>query len=341
MSENLFDRMRAGLLNQRQNLEDWMKRTPDHTKKLRLGSQKEELIEKHLKTLDTAIAKTHDHTLGLCDVCHEYIEATRLEMDYTACVCLEHMSGEQKSRLEEELELSQKVQKALLPHKIPDIPGLQLAVYSQPAQIIGGDYFDFFEMKDQKFGFALGDVMGKGMPASLLMANLQASLRILVQEHVAPERVLDRLNCLFIHNIRLTKFVTLFVAQYDTQNRTLTYSNAGHNPPLWLREEPEGISVNWLKPTGAAVGLIENAAFRSETIQLEPRDLLVFYTDGVTETQSPKEEEFGEEHLTEIIRSNRSCTPAALIKTIRESLRTFAGKDNLADDTTIMAARIG
>lgn len=340
MSANLLDRMRTGLLTQRKNLEDWLNKAPETTKKVRLGPQNEALLEKHLKTIDTAIEKTQDQTLGLCDVCHDYLEPERLEMDYTACVCLEHMTGEQKSRLEEELELSQKVQKALLPHKIPNIPGLQLAVYSQPAQIVGGDYFDFFEHHGDTFGFAIGDVMGKGMPASLLMANLQASLRILVQEHEKPERVMDRLNCLFVHNIRLTKFVTLFIAQYDTRHRMLTYSNAGHNPPLWMRRDPKGGSVTWLRPTGAAVGLIEDAKFRSETIQMQSGDLLVFYTDGVTETQNSIQEEFGDERLLEITQANRDRSPAEIVKVIRESIRTFAGNDNRADDTTIMAAKI-
>lgn len=340
MNTSLFDRMREGLLTQRRNLEDWLAKTPSRTLQLRLGPQQEEAIKEHIHTLDSAIAKTEDKTIGLCDVCHDYIEATRLEMDYTACVCLEHMTGEQKARLEDELELSQKVQKALLPNKIPKVPGLQLAVYTQPAQIVGGDYFDFIEFGDNRFGFAVGDVMGKGMPASLLMSNLQASLRILVYEHDRVERVMDRLNGLLIHNIRLTKFVTLFLGQYDTQHRTLTFSNAGHNPPLLLRREPENESVTWLNPTGAAVGLIEHSEFRSSMIQLQAGDLMVFYTDGVTETRNINNEEFGEDRLLKVVKEHRNSSTTELVKQIRERLKAFGGDRRPDDDTTIMVMRV-
>lgn len=337
MSTNLFDRMREGLQVQKKNLEDWLSNTPVPTKQLRLGPQTETKVTEHLHTLEAAISKTEDKTLGLCDVCHDYIEATRLEMDYTACVCLEHMTGEQKSRLEEELELSQKVQKALLPHKIPDVKGLQLAVFSQPAQIVGGDYFDFFEHKDGRFGFAVGDVMGKGMPASLLMANLQASLRILVNDHETPDQVMDRLNCLLVHNIRLTKFVTLFLAKFNKSNRTLTYTNAGHNPPLLLRNDHEAL---WLRPTGAAVGLIENSEFQSATVQLRPGDLLVFYTDGVTETHNAEEDEFGDERLLQIAKDHINAAPQELVKVLRDRLREFGGTKRPEDDTTLMVIRV-
>ena len=337
MSANLFDRMRESLVTQRKNLEDWLLKTPPEIKQLRLGSENESRIGEHLHTLDSAISKTEDKTLGLCDVCHDYIEATRLEMDYTACVCLEHMTGEQKSRLEEELELSQKVQKALLPHKIPDVKGLLLSVFSQPAQIVGGDYFDFFEHENERFGFAIGDVMGKGMPASLLRANLQASLRILVSEHTSPDKVMDRLNGLLVHNIRLTKFVTLFLAQYDRSRRSLTFCNAGHNPPLLLRNEND--DAIWLKPTGAAVGLIENSKFDSATVRLHPGDLLVFYTDGVTETHNIEDEEFGDEGLLRIVRENHLAAPAELVRLIREELKLFGGDKRPEDDTTLMVMR--
>lgn len=338
MSNDLFGRMREGLETQRKNLEEWIQTTPPEIKQLRLGSLEESKIGERLHTLDAAIAKTEDKTLGLCDVCHDYIEPTRLEMDYTACVCLEHMTGEQKTRLEEELELSQKVQKALLPHKIPDVKGLELAVFSQPAQIVGGDYFDFFEQADGRFGFAIGDVMGKGMPASLLMANLQASLRILVNDYKAPDEVMDRLNGLLVHNIRLTKFVTLFLAQYDKARRTLTYTNAGHNPPLLIRNGSDGTA--WLSPTGAAVGLIERSEFKSANLQLNPGDLMVFYTDGVTETHNAEEDEFGDDRLLQTVKENHRAVPAEMVRILRNRLKTFGGHKRPEDDTTIMVMKI-
>src|SRR5262249_34364665 len=153
-------------------------------------------------------------------------------VDYTASVCIDHYTDDQRRKLENELQLSQKVQKALLPQQVPDLPGLELAAYSQPARIVGGDYFDFFKFKNGSPGFVIAAVMGKGVAASLLMASLQASLRILVTEEDSPAEVARRLNQLFCHNINLAKFVTLFLARYEPESRTLYYCNAGHNPPL-------------------------------------------------------------------------------------------------------------
>lgn len=339
MSSNLFDRVREGLVAQRRNLEEWLQQTRPETKKVRLGASGEESVTEHLQTLDAAIGKAEDRTLGLCEVCHDYIESTRLEMDYTACVCLEHMTGEQKARLEQELELSQKVQQALLPQHIPQVPGLHISVYTQPAQIVGGDYFDFFELSSSRFGFAVGDVMGKGMPASLLMANMQASLRILVKDLDTPDVVFDRLNRLFVHNIRLTKFVTLFLAHFDRADRMLTYSNAGHNPPLWWRAGPADGAVAWLHPTGPAIGLVEQPEFRFERIQLNSGDVVVFYTDGVTETHNEAEEQFGEERLAGLVRKNAGKSPAELVRVIKDAVKSFAGTTIPSDDTTILVAK--
>src|SRR6185503_8199767 len=132
-----------------------------------------------------------------CVVCNDYVETSRLEVDYTAHVCIDHYTDDQRRRLEKELELSQKVQKALLPQEIPDMPGLELAAFSQPARIVGGDYFDFFTFSDGSSGFVIADVMGKGIAASLLMASFQASLRILISQENSPTEVVKRLNELF------------------------------------------------------------------------------------------------------------------------------------------------
>lgn len=339
-STNFIDRLRGNLLEQRRNLVEWLTTTATKTKQTRLGPYDEAALKNHLQTLDTALQKTDDKTLGLCTVCHDYVEATRLEMDYTACVCLEHMTGDQKARLEAELELSQKVQKALLPQAIPPIAGLDLAVYSQPAQIVGGDYFDFFEFRNGHFGFTVGDVMGKGMPASLLMANLQASLRILVKDHDTPHETLDRLNAIFCHNVRLTKFVTLFLGKYDATNRVLSYSNAGHNPPALWREGPDGGSLSWLSPNGAAVGLVEQSVFQTDTVRLQLGDVLIFYTDGFSEALNGREEEFGEERIAAAARDNRMAPAADIVRHIKEAVRTHTQDAPLADDRTLLVFKV-
>jgi len=335
-----FQRIRAGLLERRRNLTDWLSDTPASKKKIRLGAADERAVQTNLQVLDTAIKKTEDETLGYCDVCDEFVEAGRLEMDYTCCVCLDHLSGEERDRLEDDLQLSAKVQQALLPQQVPEIPGLELAAFSRPAEFVGGDYFDFFRFRDQSHGLVIGDVMGHGIAASLLMASLQASLRTLAPDHDSPAEIIRRLNSIFHHNIHLTKFVTLFIARYDPQTRSLTYSNAGHNPPLLFRSQSNGTwPLSWLAPTGAAIGLVEDTQFGEETVTLAPGDTLLLYTDGVTEAKNAQKEEFGQERLVELVRQGSNRSARELVREVRNRLEEFTDGQPLADDTTIVAGK--
>ncbi len=337
MDTKILQRFRENLFQQRQNLIDWLRNTPAEKRQVRLGPAGEQEAKAHLAVLENALAKADEKTLGLCEVCHGYVETDRLEMDFTACVCIDHYSAEQKRRLESELELSHKLQKALLPQRLPNVPGLQIAAFSQPAEIVGGDYFDFFRFHDNTHGLAIADVMGKGVPASMLMASLQASLRILVPENDSPATVAQRLNGLFCHNIHLLKFISLFIGSYDPVTRALKYCNAGHNPPLLVRSNGE---THWLQPTGAAIGLTESFNFRAETLILSPGDILVLYTDGVTEAMNSVREEFGEPRLAELVRQKAGLGSQDLIKALRLSLREFIGGRNFADDTTIVMSKV-
>jgi sigma-B regulation protein RsbU (phosphoserine phosphatase) len=262
-------------------------------------------------------------------------------MDYTACVCFEHLSTEEKRLLEDDLEFSQKVQQSLLPRRIPDLPGLELAAFSQPARIVGGDYFDFFEYPDGSHGLAIADVVDKGVPASLLMASLQASLRILVPDSDSPAAVAERLNRMLSHNVQLTQFVTLFLARFDPRTRRLQYCNAGQNPPLLFHTDESGVaSLTWLQPTGAAIGLIEQSQFKAETITLSPGDILLLYTDGLTDMRNPAGVEFRAEGLAKFIRQNSNLAAAELMQELRRSLQAFSAGRAIDDDTTVVVCRI-
>lgn len=341
MSNSVFDRVRTSLVTQRQNLAAWLDHAPPEQKQLRLGPAAEGAVQIHLQVLDTALGKAADHTLGLCDVCHDYVEPSRLEMDYTACVCIEHLAAEDRRRLESDLELSQKVQQALLPQQVPNIPGMELAAFSQPARIVGGDYFDFLHFQDNTHCLVIADVVDKGMAASLLMASLQASLRILVADSKSPAMVAQRLNSLFIHNIHLTQFVTLFLARYDDITRTLHYCNAGHNQPLLYRPLANGTyQADWLQPTGAAIGLVEDFVFGEEAITLQPGDTLLLYTDGVTEARNLQGAEFRPQGLIDFMRHHAQLPATDLVRELRRTLQEFAGGQPLADDTTIVAGKL-
>lgn len=340
MDDKIFGRFRESLVEQRQNVKQWLEKAPPEEKQVRLGPLDETAVHEHLEVLNTAVVKAEDQTLGICTVCDDYVETSRLEVDYTASICIDHYTEEQRRKLERELELSQKVQKALLPQRLPDIPGLELAAYSQPARIVGGDYFDFFNFRNGSPGFVIADVMGKGVAASLLMASLQASLRILVTEEESPAEVAKRLNQIFVHNINLTKFVTIFLARYEQDSKTLHYCNAGHNPPLLFRTKSSSEPIQWLDSTSAAIGLVEDFKFESAQIKLFPDDLLLLYTDGVTEAFSPEEEEFGTDRLAEIVLQNPSVSAVEIVAALRRMLQQFTNGKGLDDDTTILAARV-
>jgi sigma-B regulation protein RsbU (phosphoserine phosphatase) len=332
-----MQRLKESLTQQKDNLTSWLTGTQPEKREIRLGPAGDQGLQAHIHTLDTALQKAEENTLGLCEVCHEYVDTSRLEMDYTASVCLEHLTGEERTLLENELELSAKVQKALLPHSLPDIRGLDVAAFSQPAHIVGGDYFDFLRFKDGSHALVIADVMGKGMPASMLMASLQASLRIIAPESTTPADVVARLNTIFCHNIRLTKFVTLFLARYDEQTRMLTYCNAGHNPPLLYRSSG---AIETLRPTGAAIGLAEQARFAQQATQMRPGDRIMMYTDGVVESVNATKEEFGQGRIESVLKGANAGTSQQLIAALKAELQRFSGVTTPADDTTIIAVRV-
>jgi phosphoserine phosphatase RsbU/P len=340
METSVFERFRIGLKEKRQVLADFLQETPSPKKQVHLGTAAEDGVQEQLQVIETALQKTEDRTLGVCEVCHDYVESGLLEMDYTACVCLDHFSEEEKRQLESELELSQVVYKAMLPQQLPMIPGADLAVFSQPAQILGGDYFDFFQFRDGTHGFAIADIAGHGVSASLLLASMQTALRTWIPESDSPGEVIKRLNHFFLHNIHFTTFVTLFLGRFDPATRTLAYSNAGHNPPLLLRRsQPDG-EPTWLQPTGPAVGLVEEFQITEQAISLSPGDNLLVYTDGVTEATNEHLEEFGMDSLRAYTLEAVNLPARDMIQSLRRGLNTFTNAHPLADDTTMLAFKV-
>jgi sigma-B regulation protein RsbU (phosphoserine phosphatase) len=341
MAAPILERIRTGLLEKRAGLAEWLLTTPSRRKAILLGPSAEQAVHAHLNTIDSCIAKAEARTLGRCEVCHEYVETDLLEVDYTACVCLTCFSEEELRHLENELELAQMVQRALLPQEVPSIPGLEIAAFSRPAQIIGGDYFDFIDASDGIHCLAIADVAGHGVSASLHMASIQTMLRAIVSLNHSPADVMQQMHRLFIHNARFTTFVTCFVGAFDSTKKALTYCNAGHNPPIVLQSRTSGKgSMVWLEPTGAALGLVEEAVFQQKTLDLHEDDLLVMYTDGVTEAVDTDYEEFGSERLAATIERFRQSTPKEVVRGIRESVERFVGGKPLADDTTVVVCRV-
>jgi len=337
MSKNEISRIEKSLVEKRQNLYHWLESTPAEEKQICL-CEDDDCVMPHLQVIEDSLAEASEGTLGICKVCHELVDERRLEVDYTACICLDHMSEEERRRLESELELSQVIQRALLPQQVPSIPGVELAAFSRPAEILGGDYFDFLRFADGAYGIAIADVVGHGVSASILMSSLQTALGTLVPQSNTPAAVLERINHFYIHNINLTTFITAFLAHYDPNSRTFAYSNAGQTPPLvFCRETQQGL---WLKPTSAAIGLVENYDPKLASITFSRGDIFLLYTDGVTEAMNPDGEQFGTERLAALIRENSEASAQDLVHAIRTALNDFSDGKSLKDDTTIVIGKV-
>jgi len=330
--------IRDSLLEKRQQVDEWMEAPPEK-RQVQLGPATEEAVQSHLDVIETAVEKADDGTLGICIVCHTPVEAELMEMDYTSNVCLGDMSPEQARSLEMELQLAQTVQRSLLPQEGPDTPLLETAAFTRPAQIVGGDYFDFFRFQDGAHGLAIGDVAGHGVSASLHMASVQALLRTLIPTSQAPSQVVEHVNRLLIHNVRFATFVSLFLGAFDPESYTLAYCNAGHNPPLVYRGGNGGDAI-WLSPTGAAIGLVEDVPFRAETVQLQRGDVLLLYTDGVPEAINGQGEQFGYERLAQTLRGWGGASAREVIQGIRQELDSFIQGGPLTDDVTLVVAKI-
>jgi sigma-B regulation protein RsbU (phosphoserine phosphatase) len=247
----------------------------------------------------------------------------------------------EQRQLETELELSQEVQRALLPQVPPDIPGLELAAFSRSAQIVGGDTFDFLQYRDGAHAIAIADVAGHGVSAGLLVAGVQAALRTLVPDSLAPDEVMTRVNRLFNHNIHFTTFVTLFLTRLEAGGRTLFYSNAGHNPPLLYCSKRDGASsITWLGPTGAAIGLVEEFRPGLGSLELTPGDVLLLYTDGITEALNGEGQPFGEDGLAMFVQDSFRLPAQQLTQRLWRVLQEFTGGGPLADDATAVAMKV-
>ncbi len=337
MMEIDYERIQASLDEKRQKLTELLETAPEAEKDMCLCDEEGE-VQAHLHVIDASLEKIGDRTLGICTICHGYIEPNLLEMDYTASICLDHYSPDDMRRLEAELELSQIVQRALLPQQLPSINGMDLAAFSRPSDIIGGDYFDFFRFKDGTLGIVIADVSGHGVSAGMLMSSLQTALRTMAPDTDSPAEILERINRFYIHNINFTTFVTVFLARLDPSTRTLDYVNAGHNPPDLFRKQDGEIA--WLMPTAAAVGLMEDYHPETKSLVLGEGDVLLLYTDGLTEASNSLGEQFGDERLDELVKQNAHLPVADIIQAVRQSVDTFSENRRLEDDITIIALKV-
>ena len=243
----------------------------------------------------------------------------------------------EKQKLEDELLIAREIQKGLLPSVLPDIPGVRMSAANISSKQVGGDYYDVLGLPDGRFIIAIGDVSGKGSPAALLMANLQATIRALVPLSLSLSELTGRVNDLMCENTGGNKFVTFFWGAIDHEGKTLTYVNAGHNYPYLLHE---GGAFDRLDRGGMILGVLKTAApYEEGVVHLRGGDTLVLFTDGVSEAMSTKQEEYGEERLERVLGESLAGTAQEILDAVHRDVLLHTQGAPQSDDITMMVLK--
>jgi phosphoserine phosphatase RsbU/P len=237
---------------------------------------------------------------------------------------------------EREVAEARSIQQGLLPKSIPQRAGYEISGAWQPAQSVGGDYYDVLEFDEATLGLCIADVAGKGLPAALLMSNLQAAVRGLASRSMAPDGLCARLNSLVCHNTGNDRFITFFYAQLDGPARMLHYANAGHNAPILLHSDG---SHERLQAGGGVLGVFPKQKFATGAARLVSGDRLILFTDGVTEACDTAEEEFGEVRLLRLLQEHRAATASALQEKILAVAGEFS-RGHWHDDATLLVLAV-
>ncbi len=251
----------------------------------------------------------------------------------------EHLQLEMvaRERLEHEVALARQIQKTFLPEQLPEIPGWDLAATWLTARQVGGDFYDVIELPGGRLGLLIADVSDKGMPAALFMALTRTLVRAVVYDAASPAETLRRVNALIIPDNRQSMFVTAVYGVLTLGSGEFTYANAGHNPPI--RMSRLGGTLESLHRTGAALGIIPDLFMDERTIQLRPDDLLLLYTDGLTEAFSPENDMYGEERLRQVLKAAETASARGVLDALEASVDQFMDSLPAADDLTMLALK--
>ena len=249
-----------------------------------------------------------------------------------------------QERLRRELALAAEVQQRLLPSQAPKTSGMEIAGFCEPARGVGGDYYDFIKFDNSQLGVAIADVAGKGMPAALLMSTVQATLRSLTAARNGSvitdlSSIVTKLNRLLFNSTNGEHYVTFFYAMFDQATRSLTYVNAGHNPPIYLRAD-DGSEFRQLTSGGLVAGAFEDAAYEQETVQMKSNDLLFLYTDGLTEALNVEGEEFGTSRMMETLKSIASLSADQIRDVVARRVKEWCAGISLYDDLTFVVMKV-
>jgi serine phosphatase RsbU (regulator of sigma subunit) len=307
------------------------------------------IVEQQIRSILAVPLQTEERVIGLIylDSPHFVHPFTKEDLNLltvlanVAAIKIEHARlaevEEAEKMLARDLAQAAEIQQKLLPTSAPEAPGLDLAGFNLPCRTVGGDYYDFLEFSDGRIGLLVADVSGKGMPAALLMSNLQARAQILFDPPDNLAALVTKLNRIICQNCPGNRFITFFIGVIDPATGEMTYCNAGHNPPVLVHADG---SVQHLEGGGMILGIFPKGAYTAETCRLSAGDVVVLFSDGVTEATPPAiDEEFGEDRLADIIAELRTEPAQSILEGVRQRLMDWIGGAAQADDITLVVAR--
>ncbi len=306
------------------------------------------IVENKVRSFMAVPLQTNDKVIGLI-----YLDSSMLReftkedlnlitvMANIAAIRVENVRlGEierQEQITKKELEQAADIQRRLLPKAAPNVPGVDLAGYNVPCRTVGGDYYDFIAYPDGRVAIIVADVAGKGMPAAMLMSSLQARVQVLAEEVTDLASLVTRLNRVVCSNCPSNRFITFFMAILDPKSGELTYCNAGHNPPVLARTSG---ATEFLEGGGMILGILPVATYSAHRAQVGPGDVVVLYSDGVTEAVRPDaDEEFGEPRLAQFVSERTALSASDLVDEINRAVTEWSGGAPAADDVTLVIAR--
>jgi sigma-B regulation protein RsbU (phosphoserine phosphatase) len=240
-------------------------------------------------------------------------------------------------QVERELQMARDIQLSLLPKANPKMQGVEIAGLSHAAREVGGDFYDYIELGEGRLGVVIVDVSGKGVPASLLMSNIQATLRVQAVTSASAKDCIAEANTALHKSTEADKYATLFYGILDNNEKTFTCTNAGHNPPLLVAQDG---SSRQLETGGIVLGMLPKMPYQEECVQLKPGDLLLMYSDGITEAMNRQEEEFGEERLCKLLADSQNLSAESLLQKILSEVSAFTGEVPQQDDMTLVAIKL-
>jgi phosphoserine phosphatase RsbU/P len=306
------------------------------------------IVEQKVHTMMAVPLQTKDRIIGLIYVDSPFILREFTKDDLSLLTVMANVAGikieharlaeveEGERIMKRDLSQAADIQRSMLPEGAPEVPHADLAGFNAPCRTVGGDYYDFFPYPDGRVAMALGDVSGKGMPASLMMAELHARVQVLAEDPGDMAAFMTRLNKATCVKCPSNRFITFFFCVLDLVSGEVKFANAGHNPPILVRASGE---TKLLEGGGPVLGILPPAIYAEQCEHLDLGDILVLYSDGITEANNPDYDEYGEDRLIEVLKQHRTEPAAAIVDRVTRSLAEFTAGAPQADDITLAVAR--